>query len=60
LLDAKAFSPIKINIQGNIKYLQTKLSSDPGLYATLNSIVAWEASAGKMAHAVKSSGSTTA
>jgi hypothetical protein len=54
LLDAKAFSPIKIDIQGNIECLQTKLRSDPALYAALDSIVAREASAGKMAHAVTS------
>merc|ERR1719270_1602890 len=29
LFDAKAFSPIKIDIQGNIESLQTKLNSDP-------------------------------
>jgi hypothetical protein len=34
--------------------VQTKLRSDPALYAALDSIVAREASAGKMAHAVTS------
>ena len=47
LLDAKAFSPIKIDIQGNIECLQTKLNSDPAVYATLGSIVSREAGSKK-------------
>ncbi len=50
MLDEKAFSPIKIDIQGNIECLQTKFKSDPESYSSLESIVRREAVDKKAQH----------
>ena len=39
MLDGQAFSPIKIDIQGNIQSLKTKYESCPKEFSTIESIL---------------------
>ena len=55
LLDSKAFSTIKIDVQGNIECLRTKLQSDPHFYSILPAIVQQELKENKARHVTSGS-----